>query len=90
MHPLDFLKVNDEIDKNGWEILAIYHSHVGSRAYPSPTDVLMAKWPGTQMDMFPDAYYILISLKDRTAPLVRAFTIHGGKVGRQRIEAEPH
>ena len=86
IHPLDYRKVDEENEANGWELMAIYHSHVASRAYPSPTDVRMARWPGSsELDMFPDAYYILISLKDHNAPLIRAFKIKGGKVSRQAI-----
>ena len=55
----------DEIDEQGWELWAIYHSHTHSEAYPSETDIRLA--------FYPDARYLLLSLADRErarAPLV--------------------
>ena len=45
--PRDILKVEREMDDHGWQVLVIYHSHVASDAYPSPTDVRLSQWPGT-------------------------------------------
>jgi proteasome lid subunit RPN8/RPN11 len=80
--PLDLLKAEREADANGWEVLVIYHSHVASEAYPSPTDVRLSQWPGSDppIDLYPGAYCVLVSLKDRDAPIVRAYTIHAGEV----------
>jgi proteasome lid subunit RPN8/RPN11 len=88
LHPLDLLQAERDADKNGWEVLVIYHSHVASEAYPSPTDVRLAQWPGSDppVDLYPNAYYALVSLKDRDAPVVRAFQIHAGEVSEQPIE----
>lgn len=68
----EMLKVLNEIDDNGWELLAIYHSHTHSPAYPSATDVRLATWP--------DAYYLLVSLMDKTRPDLRAFHIVDGAI----------
>ena len=88
LHPQDLLHISEEIDEKGWEVLVIYHSHVASEAYPSPTDVRLAQWPGTDppADLFPGAYYALVSLKDRDQPVVRAFRIRGGEVAEEAIE----
>jgi proteasome lid subunit RPN8/RPN11 len=56
-----------EIDDNGWELLAIYHSHTHSPAYPSATDVRLATWP--------DAWYLLVTLMNKEHPELRGFTI---------------
>ncbi len=64
-----------DCDDNGWDFLAVYHSHTRSEAYPSPTDVRLASnWP--------DPYYVLVSLKDEDdpAPVVRAFRITDGEI----------
>ena len=67
---LRFLRDNDD---NGWDFLAVYHSHTRSEAYPSPTDVRLASnWP--------DPYYVLVSLEDQENPVVRAFRITDGEI----------
>src|SRR6266540_1935799 len=75
IHPLDLLKVEREADDNGWSVMVIYHSHVASEAYPSPTDVRLAQWPGSNppSDLYPNAHYVLVSLKNRSAPVVRSY-----------------
>ena len=87
--PKDILKVEREMDDGGLQVLVIYHSHVASDAYPSPTDVRLSQWPGTDppLDLYPGAYYVLVSLKDKDNPVVRAFTITGGNVEEQTLEA---
>ncbi len=89
MHPEDHFRVEREIDDNDWQILVIYHSHVASEAYPSPTDVLQSQWQGTDppTDLYPGAYYVLISLKEADNPVVRAFQIQAGKVAEESLEA---
>jgi proteasome lid subunit RPN8/RPN11 len=56
-----------DMEERGWDIVAIYHSHVASPAYPSATDVRMA--------YYPDSFYVIISLADRGRPEIRAFRI---------------
>jgi proteasome lid subunit RPN8/RPN11 len=78
VEPKDHLRIFRECEDNGWQFLAIYHSHTASEAYPSPTDVRLAFWP--------EAYYILVSLADRDNPVVRAFRIIDGAVTEDPIE----
>ena len=86
--PRDLLKLEQEMDANGWEVLVIYHSHVASDAFPSPTDVRLSQWPGTDppMDLYPGAHYVLVSLKSRTSPVVRSYQITAGVVAEEEIE----
>jgi proteasome lid subunit RPN8/RPN11 len=65
-----------EIEKRGWQVAAIYHSHTRSPAYPSQTDVNLA--------FYPDALYMIVSLQDLERPELRAFRI----VDRQIDEVE--
>ena len=69
----ELLKFLRDSDYNGWDFLAVYHSHTRSEAYPSPTDVRLAtNWP--------DPYYVLVSLEDQDNPVVRAFRITDGEI----------
>jgi proteasome lid subunit RPN8/RPN11 len=56
-----------EFPAQGLELVAIYHSHPESPAYPSATDVELAFWP--------DAVFLICSLADRDQPVVRGFRI---------------
>ena len=72
------LRVFDEIDERGWELWAIYHSHTHSEAYPSETDVRLA--------FYPEARYLLLSLQDREAPVLRSFRIEDGRIDEEEVE----
>lgn len=54
------------IEDDGKEMLAIYHSHTKSAAYPSQTDV-------NQAVSWPDAIYLIVSLQDEDAPEVKGY-----------------
>jgi proteasome lid subunit RPN8/RPN11 len=69
-----------KLDAGGEEFFVIYHSHTSTEAYPSPTDVrLAAGWP--------DCYYVLVSLQQKDAPVVRGFRIIDGVIAEEPIEA---
>jgi proteasome lid subunit RPN8/RPN11 len=74
----DLLRIYRDLDANGWDVLGIYHSHTGTEAYPSPTDVRLAAWP--------EAYYLIVSLADKANPVLRAFRITEGEVSEVEIE----
>ncbi|MEO8458290.1 MAG: M67 family metallopeptidase [Chloroflexota bacterium] len=78
--PNDLFRIFRECDNNDWSFLAIYHSHTASEAYPSPTDVRLAKnWP--------DAVYILVSLAEKE-PVVRSFRIIDGTIVEEPLAAD--
>lgn len=56
----------DEMDRNGWWLGAIYHSHPNSPPVPSSTDLREANWP--------DALMIIISLQSGQ-PQARAYRV---------------
>lgn len=89
MNPLHMMRLERQRDEQGEDLFAIYHSHVASQAFPSPTDVRMAFFPPGELDqepMFPGTYYILVSL-EHEEPSVRAFHIRrGGTVEEEPIE----
>lgn len=72
------LKIMKEMRSQGLEMVAIYHSHVASQAYPSSHDVELA--------FYPEASYIIISLKDKNSPSVRSFKIAKGKITEEKLE----
>ncbi len=47
MQPEELISVFGEIDDQGWEVVAIYHSHLKGPPVPSPTDVDEFRYPGT-------------------------------------------
>ena len=71
MDPKEQFTVFKEMRENGTELLAIYHSHPHTEAYPSQTDVGLA--------YYPEAYYIIISL-EHTKPVVQAYHIIEEKI----------
>jgi proteasome lid subunit RPN8/RPN11 len=67
MDPRDQLRVYNELDELGLDVVGYYHSHTHTEARPSPTDVRLAT------DLVP--VYVLVSLEDRSSPAVRAWRI---------------
>ena len=87
MNPLQMMRLERQRDESGQTLFAIYHSHVASAAWPSPTDVRMAFFPPGEIEqppMFPGTFYILVSLEHDEAD-VRAYHIRQGGI----IEEEP-
>lgn len=69
MEPNQQLKAMLDLEEKGWEMLAIYHSHPMGPDVPSSLDVAQATYP--------DAAHVIVSLRDRQRPSVRAFQILG-------------
>ena len=70
MPPMDLMRAESEAEAKGRKIVAIYHSHTHTQAYPSQTDVNNAV-----QSWWTEPYYVLISLVEKTRPIVRAFRI---------------
>lgn len=66
------------IEEEGEDLVAIYHSHTKSSAYPSQTDVNLAGWP--------DAVYLIASLADPDAADVRGYWIRDGVITDAEID----
>lgn len=71
---LQFLR---EMDREGLEVVGIYHSHTSSEATPSRTDVARA--------FYPEAVYVIISLQQPDSPRVRGFRIVDGSVSEEDV-----
>ena len=70
MDPQEQLNAMLDAERNGWELLSFYHSHVDGPAYPSQTDVKLAVQTG-----WLDVIYIVLSLANKAGPEMRAFHI---------------
>jgi proteasome lid subunit RPN8/RPN11 len=63
----EMIAAMNDIDENDSELVAIFHSHVASPAYPSPTDIREAHYP--------DSVYVIVSMANRYEPDVRGYLI---------------
>lgn len=79
MEPSEQLRVFNEIERDGLDLVAIYHSHTRSPAYPSSTDVNLA--------YYPEAVYLIVSLRDMDNPELRGFRISDGKVTEVELDS---
>jgi [CysO sulfur-carrier protein]-S-L-cysteine hydrolase len=70
------LRVFNEIEAKGWEILAFFHSHTHTEAYPSPTDVTQAPDPSW--------HYVIVSLK-REIAVLRSYRIVDGVISEEGV-----
>ena len=75
----DLLRIVMDIEDADEDIVAVYHSHVESPAFPSKTDVELAQWP--------DAAYLIVSLGSEP-PEVKAFMIRDGRIARRELLVE--
>jgi len=66
----ELIGIWNAIDSADEVVLAYYHSHPQTQAYPSSRDIRYAQgWPG--------AYSIITSFADVEHPVMRAYLIHG-------------
>ncbi len=67
MHAEDLFRVDRLQNERGWDLVGIYHSHPATKPEPSATDRALATYP--------DARYVIVSLRDPVHPEVRAWRI---------------
>ena len=76
--PRDQIRIQNDIDDNGWDLGAIYHSHTRTEPFPSQTDINLARnWP--------DPIYLIVGVAGDEAH-VRAFRIVDGQVSETELE----
>ena len=81
MDPLEQMQLMEEIEDAGEDLVAIYHSHTRSAAYPSTTDVDLA--------FFAEPLYVICSLQDADNPVIRAFRLARSAPEGEQITEEP-
>jgi len=72
--PLETLKVLESAEREGNEIVGIFHSHVNNPPYPSSKDL-------KGMDLWRNVWLIVNNLEE-----YRAFILEGGKVKEVKVE----
>ena len=81
MDPKDQMNVMKESDELGLDLMAFYHSHTHSPAYPSETDTRMAVESG-----WVDFCYVLVSL-EKQDPEVRFYMVDAkGDISNEEFE----
>jgi len=78
MAPREQMKVFEEMEKESMEMIAIYHSHPKTIPFPSETDV--------KLTFYPDVSSVIISLKEKDNPVMKAFQISKEAVCLEDIE----
>jgi proteasome lid subunit RPN8/RPN11 len=78
----------NDIERRGWSVVGIFHSHTHTEAYPSETDQTRAFWEDPmdkiRLPIYPGVRYVIASLKEGEVPL-RAFTITPDEVIEEAI-----
>jgi proteasome lid subunit RPN8/RPN11 len=72
MEPGQQVRAMVAMEEKGWEMTAVYHSHPQGPATPSATDVAQL--------YYQEAIQVIVSLRDRERPVVRAFRVQGKNV----------
>jgi [CysO sulfur-carrier protein]-S-L-cysteine hydrolase len=77
--PMEQYRLTEEIEAEGWEIGALYHSHVRSEPKPSQTDISFAQYLG-------NIEWIIVGLAADKEPEVRSYLITGSDVREVPLE----
>jgi proteasome lid subunit RPN8/RPN11 len=81
MDPQEQYNALKAVEDGGDELLAIYHSHTKSAAYPSQTDV-------NQAVAWPEQIYVIVSLADERAPDVKAYLLKDLRIADVEIDVQ--
>jgi len=72
------LRLYRQMDALDEEVIVVYHSHTGTEAYPSRTDISYAGEP--------QAHYVLVSTRDPETNEFRSYRIVDGVVTEESVE----
>lgn len=75
--PKELLQAFKTMRRDGLELLGIFHSHPESDAVPSQRDQELA--------FYPDAYYLIVSMRPRHRPMARTFRIRDGRFEEEEV-----
>lgn len=80
LSPTELLHVMQDMDRRQLDLLAIFHSHPATAAYPSETDMRLA--------FYPDSLYLIVSLADPAQPVLRGFWLRDGAVVEHPVQID--
>jgi len=84
LDPAEQFEVMRTIRKKNKDLVAIFHSHPASPAWPSPTDIRQAFFADSDEPNYPGVAYVILSLAGPD-PDTRAFIIEKDSVSEIRI-----
>lgn len=76
-----FRVLHKEMPACGEDLLAIYHSHTKTAAYPSQTDL-------NEAEHWPEPMYVIVSFEDPDAPDVKGFWLREKRIAEAEIVVE--
>jgi len=81
MDAMEMAHAQKDIRQKGILLQAFYHSHTGSPARPSVTDIKIAMEFESYREKLniPEPLHLIISLEDKAHPVIRAFRIQESK-----------
>jgi len=88
MQPGELVEAQQKAKDSGREFVAIYHSHTFTQGYPSKTDISNAVAVSSI-----STRHVIVSLVEKTRPVVRAFSINGDSEVRELMietDGEPY
>jgi proteasome lid subunit RPN8/RPN11 len=81
--PREYMRLEEEVTESGASVAGFYHSHTGSEARPSPTDIrMMGPFFG------PPFIHFVIGVADPTNPHARVFTIEGTEANEHSFDLQ--
>lgn len=80
MSDIEVLRAVDDMDRQGWWLGAIYHSHPNSQPVPSTTDLREANWP--------DALMLIASRVTSQTPDLRAYRVVDGGLSFEEVAVD--
>lgn len=80
MDPMQQLQAMLALEANGWQLVAIYHSHPQGPETPSDTDIKQA--------YYPESLTMIVSLQTRNKPVIRVFQIPGPTIIEKKMRIE--
>ena len=75
----ELIRLWNDIESEGADVGAIYHSHTRSKPYPSQTDVNFARnWPGVE--------WIIVGVDKQGHTDVHSYLVDGGQISEVELE----